>query len=153
LEAFRKVQEGGVVSHQEDRSTGTKLDRPVQAALDLARGGMVDMLLVYRVDRLSRKVRQLARLAEELDKLGVVLRSATQPFDPGSAAGRMMLQMLGMFAEFEHATIVDRVTARSERRAKEGRGTRAGHLRLHLLALDATRRHTRPHGSRVRRRR
>ena len=123
LEAFCKSQEGwSIVSHQEDRSTGTKLDRPgLQAALDLARGGMVDMLLVYRVDRLSRKVRQLAQLAEELDKLHVVLRSATEPFDTGSAAGRMMLQMLGVFAEFEHATIVDRVSAGIERRAKEGR--------------------------------
>jgi site-specific DNA recombinase len=79
------------------------------------------MLLVYRVDRLSRKVRQLAQLAEELDTYGVTLRSATEPFDTGSAAGRMMLQMLAVFAEFEHATIVDRVTAGIERRAKEGR--------------------------------
>ena len=123
LEAFCKSQEGwSIVAHQEDRSTGTKLDRPgLQAALDLARGGLVDMLLVYRVDRLSRKVRQLAQLAEGLDKLNVVLRSATEPFDTGSAAGRMMLQMLGVFAEFEHATIVDRVSAGIERRAKEGR--------------------------------
>ncbi|MGH3030605.1 MAG: recombinase family protein, partial [Gaiellaceae bacterium] len=83
--------------------------------------GAIDMLLVYRVDRLSRKVRQLAQLADELDALGVVLRSATEPFDTGSAAGRMMLQMLAVFAEFEHATIVDRVTAGIERRAKEGR--------------------------------
>ena len=43
------------------------------------------LLLVYRVDRLSRKVRQLAQLAEELDRLDVVLRSATEPFDTGSA--------------------------------------------------------------------
>ena len=78
LQAFCTAQEEWrVVAHQEDRSTGTKLDRPgLQAALDLARNGQVDMLLVYRVDRLSRKVRQLAQLAEELDKLGVVLRSA-----------------------------------------------------------------------------
>ena len=123
LEAFCKAQEDWrIIAHHEDRSTGTKLDRPgLQAALDLARNGQVEMLLVYRVDRLSRKVRQLAQLAEELDKLNVVLRSATEPFDTGSAAGRMMLQMLGVFAEFEHATIVDRVSAGIERRAKEGR--------------------------------
>jgi site-specific DNA recombinase len=51
----------------------------------------------------------------------VTLRSATEPFDTGSAAGRMMLQMLAVFAEFERATIVDRVSAGIERRAKEGR--------------------------------
>jgi site-specific DNA recombinase len=123
LEAFCKAQEGWrIVAHHEDRATGTKLDRPgLQAALGLARDGRVDLLLVYRVDRLSRKVRQLAQLAEELDTYQVTLRSATEPFDTGSAAGRMMLQMLAVFAEFEHATIVDRVTAGIERRAKEGR--------------------------------
>ena len=123
LEAFCKAQEGWrIVAHKQDQATGTKLDRPgLQAALDLARCGAVDMLLVYRVDRLSRKVRQLAQLTEELDGLGVVLKSATEPFDTGSAAGRMMLQMLAVFAEFEHATIVDRVSAGIERRAKEGR--------------------------------
>ncbi len=123
LEAFCKVQEDWrIIAHHEDRATGTKLDRPgLQAALDLARQGRIDQLLVYRIDRLSRKVRQLASIAEELDTLNVVLRSATEPFDTGSPAGRMMLQMLGVFAEFEHATIVDRITAGIERRAKEGR--------------------------------
>jgi site-specific DNA recombinase len=123
LEAFCKAQEGWrIVAHEQDQATGTKLDRPgLQAALDLARSGAVDMLLVYRVDRLSRKVRQLAQLAEELDAIDVVLRSATEPFDTGSAAGRMMLQMLAVFAEFEHATIVDRVTAGIERRARGGK--------------------------------
>ncbi len=123
LEAFCKAQDDWrIVSHEEDRATGTKLDRPgLNAALDLARGSRIDLLLVYRVDRLSRKVRQLAQLAEELDTYEVVLRSATEPFDTGSAAGRMMLQMLAVFAEFEHATIVDRVSAGIERRAKEGR--------------------------------
>jgi site-specific DNA recombinase len=123
LEAFCKAQEGWrIVAHKQDQATGTKLDRPgLQAALDLARSGQVDMLLVYRVDRLSRKVRQLAQLTEELDAVDVVLKSATEPFDTGAAAGRMMLQMLAVFAEFEHATIVDRISAGIERRAKEGR--------------------------------
>ncbi len=66
-------------------------------------------------------MRQLAALAEEFDQLEIVLKSATEPFDTGSAAGRMMLQMLGVFAEFEHATIVDRVTAGLERRVREGK--------------------------------
>jgi DNA invertase Pin-like site-specific DNA recombinase len=123
LEAFCKAQEGWrIIAHKQDQATGTKLERPgLQAGLDLARSGAIDLLLVYRVDRLSRKVRQLAQLAEELDTYGVVLRSATEPFDTGSAAGRMMLQMLAVFAEFEHATIVDRISAGIERRAKEGR--------------------------------
>jgi site-specific DNA recombinase len=108
LEAFCKVQEDWrIVARHADRSTGTKLDRHgLQAALDLARQGRIDQLLVYRIDRLSRKVRQLASIAEELDGLGVILRSATEPFDTGSPAGRMMLQMLG---------VVRRVRARHDR--------------------------------------
>ena len=123
LQAFCQAQEGWrIVAHKQDQATGTKLDRPgLQAALELARSEAIDLLLVYRVDRLSRKVRQLAQLTEELDALDVVLRSATEPFDTGSPAGRMMLQMLAVFAEFEHATIVDRISAGIERRAKEGR--------------------------------
>jgi site-specific DNA recombinase len=123
LEAFCKAQEQWrIVAHEQDQASGTKLDRPgLQRALAHAREGRIDLLLCYRVDRLSRKVRQLAQLADELDGYGVVLRSATEPFDTGSAAGRMMLQMLGVFAEFEHATIVDRISAGIERRATEGR--------------------------------
>ncbi len=82
---------------------------------------MYELLLVYRVDRLSRNVRQLAQLAEELEKAGVALRSATEPFDTSSPAGKMMLQMLGVFAEFERATIVERITAGMERAASQGR--------------------------------
>jgi DNA invertase Pin-like site-specific DNA recombinase len=49
---------------------------------------------------------------------GAVFRSATEPFDTGSPAGRMMVQMLGVFAEFERATIIDRVVAGMERKAE-----------------------------------
>ena len=116
------MEDWRIVAAHEDQASGTSLDRPgLQAALDLAREKRIDLLLVYRVDRLSRKVRQLAALCEELDQLDVILKSATEPFDTGSPAGRMMLQMLGVFAEFEHATIVDRVTAGLERRVREGK--------------------------------
>jgi site-specific DNA recombinase len=116
------MEDWHIVSAFEDQASGVTLDRPgLQQALELARERRYDLLLVYRVDRLSRKVRQLAALAEELDQLDIVLKSATEPFDTSSAAGRMMLQMLGVFAEFEHATIVDRVTAGLERRVREGK--------------------------------
>ena len=62
----------------------------------------------------------LAQILEELDKAGVAFRSATEPFDTATAAGRMMVQMLGVFAEFERATIIDRVVAGMERKAAHG---------------------------------
>jgi site-specific DNA recombinase len=123
LERYCQAMEGWHVVHAfEDQASGVTVDRPgLNQALGRARERRFELLLVYRVDRLSRKVRQLAGLAEELDRLGIVLKSATEPFDTCSPAGRMMLQMLGVFAEFEHATIVDRVTAGLERRVREGR--------------------------------
>src|SRR6266478_3446323 len=68
----------------------------------------------------SCSVRGLAQILEELDHAHVVFRSATEPFDTGTPAGRMMVQMLGVFAEFERATLVDRVIAGMERKAARG---------------------------------
>jgi site-specific DNA recombinase len=104
-----------------DQMSGSTLDRPgLQQAFAHARAKRYDMLLVYRVDRLSRSVRGLAQILEDLDHAGVSFRSATEPFDTGTAAGRMMVQMLGVFAEFERATLIDRVIAGMERKAARG---------------------------------
>ena len=69
----------------------------------------------------SRKVRQLASIAEELDKLNVVLRSATEPFDTGSAAGRMMLQCSACSPSSSTPPSSTASPAGIERRAREGR--------------------------------
>jgi site-specific DNA recombinase len=104
-----------------DQVSGATLERPGLArALTEARAHQFDLLLVYRVDRLARSVRGLAQILEELDQAGVAFRSATEPFDTSTPAGRMMVQMLGVFAEFERATIIDRVIAGMERKAARG---------------------------------
>lgn len=104
-----------------DQMTGSVLERPdLQRALSDARAQRFDLLLVYRVDRLSRSVRGLAQILEEVDQAHVLFRSATEPFDTGSPAGRMMVHMLGVFAEFERATLIDRVIAGMERKAARG---------------------------------
>ena len=104
-----------------DQASGASTERPgLTRALAEARAGRFDLLLVYRVDRFSRSVRGLAQLLEDLDAAGVAFRSATEPFDTTTAAGRMMVQMLGVFAEFERATIVDRVITGMERKAARG---------------------------------
>ena len=78
------------------------------------------MLLVYRVDRFSRNLRDTVTLLDELDQLGVVSRSATEPFDTSTPMGRMLVQMLGMFAQFERDSIIERVIAGMERKAAKG---------------------------------
>jgi site-specific DNA recombinase len=104
-----------------DQMSGAILELPgLQRALAEAQAKRFELLLVYRVDRLSRSVRGLAQILEALDDAGVLFRSATEPFDTASSAGRMMVQMLGVFAEFERATIVERVIAGMERKAARG---------------------------------
>jgi site-specific DNA recombinase len=122
LDAYILSQEGWQLVHKyTDDMSGTILDRPgLQRALSDARLHRYDLLLVYRVDRMARSVRLLAQVLEELDKAGVTFRSATEPFDTSTPAGRLMVQMLGVFAEFERATIIDRVVAGMERKAARG---------------------------------
>ncbi len=104
-----------------DQMSGATMERPqLQRALTEARAKRFDLPLVCRVDRFSRSVRGLAQLLEDLDHAAVAFRSATEPFDTTTPAGRMMVQMLGVFAEFERATIIDRVIARMERKAIRG---------------------------------
>lgn len=104
-----------------DQMTGAVLERPgLERALAEARAHRFDLLLVYRVDRLARSVRALAHILEDLETAGVAFRSATEPFDTATAGGRMFVQMLGVFAEFERATIVERVIAGMERKAATG---------------------------------
>ncbi|HZM77166.1 MAG TPA: recombinase family protein [Candidatus Limnocylindrales bacterium] len=107
-----------------DDASGATLERPgLEQALAAARAGEFDLLLVYRLDRFSRRIRDLALLMDELDNAGVHLRSATEPFDTSSPAGRLFVQMLGAFAEFEREVIIDRVINGMERKAAKGEWT------------------------------
>ncbi len=125
LGAYVKSQPGwSLVARFEDDASGAKLDRPgLQKALAAARAGRFDVLLVYRVDRFTRRIRDLVTLLDELDRAGVAFRSATEPFDTSTPAGRMLVQMLGVFAEFEREMIIDRVINGTERKASKGQWT------------------------------
>jgi site-specific DNA recombinase len=104
-----------------DDASGASTDRKdLTRALAAARAGLFDVLLVYRVDRFSRSLRDTVTLLDELDNAGVVFRSATEPFDTSTPMGRLLLQMLAMFAQFERDTIIDRVVAGMERKAARG---------------------------------
>jgi len=60
-----------------------------------------DTLVVTRIDRLARSLRDLQNLVHELRERGVHLRATEQPIDTSTAAGKAFLDMLGVFAEFE----------------------------------------------------
>jgi DNA invertase Pin-like site-specific DNA recombinase len=67
--------------------------------LDFVQPG--DTLIVTRIDRLARSMKDLQDIVHELKGRGVALRATEQPVDTGTAAGKAFLDMLGVFAEFE----------------------------------------------------
>ncbi|GAA2614435.1 recombinase family protein [Streptomyces axinellae] len=91
-----------------DEASGATTERPgLQRALAAAEAGRFDVLLVYRVDRLSRSLRGLVEILDRLDTGDTAFRSATEPFDTSTRVGRTPVQMLGVFAQFERETIID----------------------------------------------
>jgi len=122
LAAFVASQPGHVITHRfVDQASGATLDRPgLQAALAAARAGEFDVLLVYRIDRLTRSIVGLMSIVEDLAASGVALRSATEPIDTNGPVGRMLLQLLGIFAEFERGLLIDRISKGFERKAARG---------------------------------
>lgn len=122
LLAYARAQDWEVVDLYVDEGiSGATMDRPALTRLRQgAQEKQFDIVLVWKVDRLSRKVSHLSALVEELDEVGVTLKSATEPFDTGHAAGRAFLHMLSTFAELERETIRERVTMGIHRRVQDG---------------------------------
>ena len=73
--------------------------KELDTLLEFLRDG--DTLVVTRIDRLARSIRDLQNLVHDLQARGVTLRATEQPIDPSNAAGKAFLDMLGVFAEFE----------------------------------------------------
>lgn len=133
LSAYVSTQPGWVLARSyTDQMTGKSLERPgLQRALSDARAGRYDLLLVFKVDRLARSTSGLLLLLEQLQAAGVAFRSASEPLDTSTAAGRMMLQMLGVFAEFEREMIVERTKMGLAKKA--ARGVERGAVAVRLL--------------------
>jgi DNA invertase Pin-like site-specific DNA recombinase len=84
-----------------EKKSGSRRDGRTELAilLDFLRPG--DTLVVTRIDRLARSVKDLQDIVFELKQRGVALRATEQPVDTATAAGKAFLDMLGVFAEFE----------------------------------------------------
>jgi site-specific DNA recombinase len=90
--------------------SGASLDRPaLQQLLAGVRAGKIDIVLVYKVDRLTRSLADFAKLIELLDAHGVSFVSVTQSFNTSSSMGRLTLNVLLSFAQFERELIGERV--------------------------------------------
>src|ERR1700723_3111000 len=90
--------------------SGASLERPaLQLLLAEVREGRVDVIVVYKVDRLTRSLADFAKLVEEFDAHEVSFVSVTQSFNTTSSMGRLTLNVLLSFAQFERELIAERV--------------------------------------------
>jgi DNA invertase Pin-like site-specific DNA recombinase len=80
-----------------------------------------DVVVVWKLDRLSRSLKDLLHLMERIEEEGAGFRSLTESIDTTTPAGRMMMQMVGSFAEFERAMIRERTSAGLAQARAEGR--------------------------------
>jgi len=104
----------------EEAASGGRWDRPVlHDMLRQLRPG--DTVVVWKLDRLTRSLKDLLHLIERIEAAGAGFRSLTEAIDTTTPAGRMMMQMVGSFAEFERAMIRERTSAGLAQARAEGR--------------------------------
>jgi DNA invertase Pin-like site-specific DNA recombinase len=94
--------------YQDENESGGKRQRPqLNKALEHIRKG--DVLIVCKLDRLSRSLVDLLDILKQVESAGAAFRSLGETFETESPAGRMMMSMIGCFAQFEREIIVDRI--------------------------------------------
>lgn len=102
--------------------TGKNVDRPsFQRLLADVAAGNIDIIVVYKLDRFSRSLLDFLKLQEQLDKLGCAVVSVTQNINTGDAMGRLIINVLMSFAQFEREMTSERIRDKigaSRRRGK-----------------------------------
>ena len=104
----------------EETASGGRWDRPELHRL-LDHLGEGDTVVVWELDRLSRSLKDVLYIMERIANAGAGFRSITENIDTTTPAGRMMMQMVGAFAEFERAMIRERTLAGLAAARAEGR--------------------------------
>lgn len=103
-----------------EKASGGRWERPeLIKVLDQVRRD--DVLVVWKLDRLSRSLRDVLIIMEMLAEKKVGFRSLTEAIDTTSAAGLMMMQLVSVFAEFERAMLRERTRAGLDAARREGR--------------------------------
>jgi DNA invertase Pin-like site-specific DNA recombinase len=106
-----------------EKASGAQRDRPeLLAALDYLRAG--DSLVVWKLDRLARSLKQLIETVELLDSRSIGLRSLTEAIDTTTAGGKLVFHVFGALAEFERSIILERTKAGLD--AARARGKKGG---------------------------
>jgi len=116
----KALRETGCRRIFEEHASGGRWERPeLHRALDQLREG--DVLVVWKLDHLSRSLKDMLLILEKITEAGAGFRSLTEHIDTTTPAGRMMLQMLGSFAEFERSMVRERTRMGLQAARERGR--------------------------------
>jgi len=120
--------------------TGANMDRPaLQRLLDDIQAGKIDCVVVYKVDRLSRSLLDFARMMETFDQQRVAFVSVTQQFNTATSMGRLVLNVLLSFAQFEREIISERTRDKIAATRRKGKWSGGVPLLGYDLDLRKTR--------------
>jgi Site-specific recombinases, DNA invertase Pin homologs len=101
--------------------SGATMERPaLQRLLAAIQAGRVDVVVVYKVDRLTRSLADFAKMVEVFDARGVSFVSVTQQFNTTSSMGRLTLNVLLSFAQFEREVTGERIRDKIAASKKKG---------------------------------
>jgi len=104
--------------------SGGNIERPaLRRLLSDIEAGKIDRVIVYKIDRLSRSLLDFARLADLFEEHGVSIVSVTQQMDTATSMGRLTLNMLLSFAQFEREMIADRTRDKMSAARRRGKWT------------------------------
>lgn len=116
---LKELRRFGVDLIYEEKISGVSRERPELKKL-LARLKQGDVLVVYKLDRLGRSVRQIMDIFDLLTERGCGFKSLTEPFDTTSALGEFFLHIMAAFAQFERSLIRERSMAGQIEAMKKG---------------------------------
>ena len=113
MEVFREYSDPGF--------SGADLDRPgLKALLRDIEGGQIEVVLTYKIDRLTRSSKDFYALIEFFEKRNVSFISVTERFDTSSPSGRLLRNIMLTFAQFEREMTGERIKDKLEQKAKRG---------------------------------
>ena len=138
VQAMAMVQEAELVDMIVDAGESAKsLNRPGMARLlSLVDAGAVDVVIIAKLDRLTRSVKDLAELLERFTRRGVSLVSVAESLDTGTAAGRLVLNIMTAVSQWEREAIGERT--RDAMHHKRANGERVGTVPFgYRMAADA----------------
>jgi len=102
--------------------SGGNVNRPaLQKLLNDCESGLVDIILTYKIDRLSRNLTDFADLTKKFDEWGVQFVSVTQEINTATSSGRMMLNILMTFSQYEREVITERIRDKMSASRKKGK--------------------------------